>query len=344
MITLEPAASLSEDLLSCAPYSCSPGWLKLCSDIYGYSLRLFTVRKDGAVTGAFACAVVPSALFGTRLISMPFSDETGLWFLPGRAPSEEDMAGLRGLLASGLDGLAAETGARYSELRGFPLEGGGFEVSEPYLRLLLDTSRPYGELRAGFHVNLIKNLRKADKTVLFSEQKGEGAFARVYGIYLRQMRSFGSPPLPAEHFEALLRDGQGRLFTASVGGRTAALLFAIVRNGTFYADINAGLPEFENFFPKIKLFDETIRLACGEGLARYDFMRTRRGSGVHAHKGKWGGREIPIRYVMRPHGKSAAASPDPDDARFAAPRAMLRLAPLPLLRALGPALRRHAGK
>lgn len=138
--------------------------------------------------------------------------------------------------------------------------------------------------------------------------------------------------------------GLGRLFTASVGNKPAALLFALERDGVFFADVNAGLPEFANYFPKIKLFDETIRLACREGLRRYDFMRTRPGSGVHEHKKKWGGKEAAIRYYFRIYKEGKKPGLDPEQGVFALPRLLLKFAPLPLLKAAGPFIRRQAGK
>lgn len=347
MIRLEPIPT-SASLPPGGGYSCSPAWAGLYLDVYGYDLRDFLIKRGAETAGAFRCAAVRSAVFGNRLISLPFSDEPGLWLKPGVSLSGAETTALRTELARVLDALAAETSADYAELRGagrlFTEEDPRFVSAAPYLRLVLDTTRPYEALRENFHINLIKNLRKADKAVRVEEAGRPAAFAPLYGVYLRQMRRFGSPPLPAAHFEALLRAGVGRLFTASVGGKTAAFLFAQVWDGVFYADVNAGLPEFETCFPKIKLFDETIRLACREGLRAYDFMRTRAGSGVHEHKKKWGGAELPIKYWFRVYKKGAAAGLDPEQARFALPRLLLRRSPLSLLRAFGPLIRRHAGK
>jgi hypothetical protein len=348
MIFLEPAAGAGAP--PGASYCGSPAWSALCREIYGYALKDFLIKRESAVIGGFCCAVVPSFIFGTRLISMPFSDEPGLWLAPGITLTAEEGAQLRDALAAALRVLASDTGARHAELRGpddfFSGEtpDARFLRAAPYLRLVLNTSLPYETLRTGFHINLIKNLRKADKFVTVEETRDPAAFAPVYGIYLRQMRLFGSPPLPAAHFEHLLRAGLGRLFTASVAGKPAALLFALEHGRTFFADVNAGLPEFDAFFPKIKLFDATIRRACAGGLEAYDFMRTRAGSGVYEHKKKWGGREIPINYYFSLYTPAARPALDPEEARFRLPRAMLKLAPLRLLAAAGPLLRRHAGK
>lgn len=348
MIKLSPLPPGNELPAAGAPYSCSPAWGELYKQVYRYDLRQFLVLRGQEAIGGFACAVVRSPLFGTRLISLPFSDEPGLWLAPGAALNPAEISELKDSLVKELDALAAETGAEYAELRGadllFPGEDARFVPAAPYLRLVLDTARPYEELRADFNTNIPKNLRKADKFVKVTESRNPSDFSGVYGIYLRQMRSFGSPPLPAKHFERLLASGAGRLYTAAVGGKPGAFLFALVWDGTFYADVNAGLPEFETFFPKVKLFDETIKLACAEGLSRYDFMRTRAGSGVYEHKKKWGGREIPIKYFYRTYRRGLNLELDPEQARFALPKLLLRHAPLALLKAIGPAIRRHAGK
>jgi hypothetical protein len=346
VIALEPVKTFSAAQAAGAPYSCSRAWLELCRGLYRYDTRLFLIKRGGAAIGGFCCAVVRSGLFRTRLISMPFSDEPGFWLAPGSTLSAQERAALNSALAATLDALARETRAAYAELRGgVPAPNdAAFSPSSPYLRPVLYTSPGYEALRGNFHVNLIKNLRKADKTVTVAETRSPADFRRVYGIYLRQMRLFGSPPLPAAHFERLLEAGLGRLFIASVGKAQAALLFALVWDGVFYADVNAGLPAYSEFFPKIRLFDATIRLACAEGLRAYDFMRTRPGSGVHEHKKKWGGSELPIDYFFRLYDKAARPGLDPGESRFALPRLLLKNSPLPLLGALGPVIRRHAGK
>ncbi len=337
MIKLEPAENFPPDIEAAAPYSCTSAWLDLCREVYGYEVRSFLISRDGRAIGGFCCALVRSPFFGRRLVSMPFSDEPGFW-LTAAADARE----LGAAITAAADGLAAEWRAYFSVLRG--AAPAGFEAAEPYLRLTLDLSAPYELIRANYHINLIKNLRKADKTVAVRETRDPAAAGRIYPIYLEQMRKFGSPPLPAEHFSRLLAAGLGRIYIASIAGADAAFLFALARNGTFYADVNAGMAAYRSFFPKIRLFDETIRLARAEGLKTYDFMRTRRGGGVYDHKKKWGGDELPIKYSFRTYRPGVRTALDPEEARFSLPRLLLSKAPPGLLRAIGPLLRRQAGK
>jgi len=332
------------------PYCCSPAWISLCRKIFGYEVKAFSIRQDSKRIGGFMYAVVRSPVFGTRLVSMPFSDEGALWFKPGETPDAQSMKVVRDAVTEVLDKDAGDLGADYAELRGMEILFPDMESDErficasPYTRFVLDTSSPYADLRDRFQTNLIKNLKKADKRVSVAETREPEEMADIYGIYARQMREFGSPPLPVLYFKHLLREGLGRLFIARVNGCPAAMLFTLEHNGVRFADINAGSPEFEEFFTKIRLFDETIRSACGTNLRAYDFMRTRPGSGVHEHKQKWGGKEFPIKYYFRQYRAGANLEMDPEQKRFAPARLLLRHLPLSLLVKIGPLIRRQAGK
>ena len=66
-----------------APYCCTPAWAGLCRTVFGYEIRAFSIERESARIGWFRYAVVRSPIFGTRLVSMPFSDEGALWFKPG---------------------------------------------------------------------------------------------------------------------------------------------------------------------------------------------------------------------------------------------------------------------
>ncbi len=332
------------------PYCCTPAWIGLCRKVFGYEVKAFSIRRDSARIGGFMYAVVRSPIFGTRLVSMPFSDEGAIWFKSGEVPDVQSMKAVRDAVTEILDKDARDLGADYAELRGAEIifkdgeRDERFICASPYTRFVLNTSATYASLRERFQTNLIKNLRKADKYISVTETREPEGVADVYEIYARQMREFGSPPLPVAYFEHLLHEGLGRLFIARANGCPAAMLFTLEHNGTRFADINAGSPELEEFFPKIRLFDETIRSACGANLPAYDLMRTRPGSGVHAHKQKWGGKELPIKYYFRKYRAGVNLEMDPEQKRFAPARLLLRHLPLPLLVKIGPLIRRHAGK
>lgn len=329
-----------------ANYACLPAWRAVCAASFGCDIRTEELRgASGEALGLFRYTVLRSRLFGTRLISLPFTDESGVeLYDPARAAE----AG-RALLAR-LDAAAAASGASCAELRGQSpvLDALTPELSPsiPYVRFLLDLSGGYETAAARYHSNIGKNLAQGARRlkVRVIKSPGREELRRLYLVYLAQMSSFGSPPLPMSYFSAMAAAGLYVLFEAVLEGRTAGMLAAIPDGRTLRADVNASPPGFAAAFPKVRLFDESIRWACAEGFRTYDLMRTRRGTGVYGHKAKWGGAEAGIKYYYKAYSSGAKPEPDPEGAIYRLASSGLRLLPLTLLEKLGPVIRAGAGK
>ncbi|MDD5209732.1 MAG: GNAT family N-acetyltransferase [Elusimicrobiales bacterium] len=346
MMELRPETSLSPG--TGAAYSLSPAWLRLCENIFGYEVKKYGFYSGAEKIGGAAYAVVKSRLFGNRIISMPFSDEAAFWFEKDAEPTGKEKTLLSAAFRGALEADARKFRADYAELRGdwtfLDDTDSGFIKSEAGLRFVTDTSKDYTQVRNNYDSNITTNLKKADKNVAVEEISSVSALAELYPVYLEQMKRFGSPPLPLAYFTTLYSGALLRVFKATVEGKTAAFLSLIVHGGTFYADINAGLKKYDSYFPKIRLFDHTLRLACGAGVKKYDFMRTRPGGGVFLHKQKWGGIAGPIIYRHKSFIGKPNLRMDPDQKRYRLPQFAFRHMPLCLSKAAGPLVRKGLGK
>ena len=331
------------------PYQLLSSWMDVCSRTLGTEFFRYRIESGGRAVGEFNYALFRSPLFGKRLISMPFSDGGGLLLYPGAEGGAVLRDNVIGSLTAFLDAQAAAHRLEYAEIRGGGAPesmrwDGPFARVEPYVNFLLDLSGGYGLVRRGYSGNILENLRKADKHVEVVDYANSAMSGDLYRIYLAQMRKFGSPPLPIGYFSGLLACGLARLFAARIGGRTAGFLIVFVCGGRMLSEINASLGEFDSFFPKIRLFDHAIRAACGEGLSVFDFMRTRRDSGVYRHKKKWGGVEMPIPYFFRARDGRVPAVLDPRQARYKLPELVFKWTPPSLAAFVGPKLRSWIGK
>jgi len=327
------------------PYQLLPSWLAVCSRSLGVEFVHYRIRRGPEDVGEFTFAIFKSGVFGKRLISMPFSDGGGLHLYPGQNAGP----GLAAALAGFLDAQASARGLDYAELRGdVPWDAvageGCFETRFPYVSFILDLVPGYAATRRRYGGNVIKNLRKADKCVDVEPCEAGAMPAGLYRIYLAQMRQFGSPPLPAAYFSGLLGCGLARIYVGRVRGRVAGFLMVLVRGSRMLAEINASLGEFDSCFPKVRLFDHAIRAACQEGLAEFDFMRTRKNSGVYRHKKNWGGTEKPIAYHFRARDGRMPGIIDPDQGRYFLPRLVFKALPLRVSAYFGPGIRARIGK
>ena len=159
------------------------------------------------------------------------------------------------------------------------------------------------------------------------------------------MKLFGSPPLPLEYFVSHYKSKNSKIFLATHKGMgIIAFLLLFIYNNKIYADINASLPKYDIYFPKVKLYDESIQHACNTGIQTYDFMRTRPNSGVYSHKNKWGGKEIPIYYYYRTYKNKKFPLLDSNQKRFILPKLIFKRLPLEILKIIGPGIRKYAGK
>ena len=166
----------------------------------------------------------------------------------------------------------------------------------------------------------------------------------IYPLYLEQMRDFGSPPLPIEYFKFLLKQKNAVVFLAWIQNNPAAFLFAQVFGNVMYADINSGSKKYKKYFPKVKLFKESISYSCSnKQITRYNFMRTRKDTGVFEHKKKWGAEQSDIFYSYFYYKKKNKFNFDPDSLVFNLPRKIIRILPLSLLQNIGPGLRIEMG-
>lgn len=331
------------------PYCYSSVWYDLYRRVFNYNLKKYIIIDGKDIIGEFGYVLLKSKMFGNRIISMPFSDEGGIHLFAYSGLDSSSKREILNLVVKLIDSEALDHTLTYAEIRGgsdFLLEYGrkAFLQKAPYVKFVLNTDRDYSRVRCGYNSNIIKNLRKADKHVDVCECDSLDGIDYVYSIYLEQMKKFGSPPLPQGYFSELFKVGFSKILLAKVNNKVAGFLMNFIFKNKMYADINASLSKFDTFFPKVRLFDASIRWACSNGIKTYDLMRTRRDSGVYWHKKKWGGSEEAIYYYYRKFNRRANLTLDPYQKRYFIPRFIFKNMPSVLLRNIGGAIRTKAGK
>ncbi|MCD4779800.1 MAG: GNAT family N-acetyltransferase [Candidatus Omnitrophica bacterium] len=333
------------------PYCYSPVWLDVYANVFCYRPKYYHIMNDRSVIGVFSFVCIKSMLFGNRIVSMPLSDEGGVVLFDPSSISLEFKQEIVGQVSRLLKQEARLQNVAIIEIRGYnPLvheydADKLFLKKKVYVRFVLDTGRDYNSLQANYQTNIHKNLKKAQQHIAVDECVSVAAIPEIYNIYLLQMRQFGSPPLSIDYFSCLLESLVAKIFLAKkTGSGIVGFLLVFIYNNRMYADINASLLSYNSCFPKVFLFDESIKWACMNGIRTYDFMRTRTGSGVYEHKKKWGGTEKPIYYYYLTTKQQRELLLDPEQSRFVLPKRILQHMPLGGLKRIGPWIRREAGK
>ena len=162
-------------------------------------------------------------------------------------------------------------------------------------------------------------------------------------VLCESYRNLGTPVFPLRHMQALDAALPGA-FEASVverGGEKLAAAFSFRFRGAihpFYAGgTRAGRELGASDFLFLRLMGRGRELGC----TRFEFGRSRVGTGSHAYKKSWGFVPRPLAYRYFLEGRDAPPRTDPSNPRYRALVAGWRLLPLPVANAIGPLVARQ---
>lgn len=311
------------------------GWRSIFRDIFHLDPHYLIAESGGMVAGVLPLVHQKSLLFGNALIAAPFCVEGG--------PVAIDIES-RVMLDEAAISLMQALKAQSLEFRSRTASRMGWTVRKDlYATFARDLSSNDEE-------NLLAISRKQRAVVRKTLKSGlsshiDDNIDALFRIYSESVRNLGTPVFSKRYFAALretfrsdcdvvvVREGAEPLsavmnfyFRDTVmpyygGGRTAAR-----RNGA-------------NDF----LYWEVMRRAAGCGYRRFDFGRSKAGTGAFVFKKNWGFEPqwLEYEYYLPP----GAALPDknPNNPRYAGLIALWKQLPLPLANLIGPYLARGLG-
>lgn len=297
---------------------------------------LVAERPGGALAGCLPLTDVRSALFGRALVSTGFGT--------GGGALADDSAAADALLRAGAE-LADRLGCATFELRGGPLPE-GFEIRDDvYVGFAMDI--PQSEEA------ILKSIKRRHRGVRRARELELGVrigagpedrsdFFRVYG---ESMRNLGSPVFPRRLFDSMLdRFGEDAdIVTVFKGSSPVASVLNFYFKGTVHPYWGGGTWEARDCFGSELLYFEVMCHAARRGCARFDFGRSKVGTGNYSFKMNWGMEPQPLRYGIR-----TAAGAAPRDINPLSPRNRLKVEawkklPLWASNRLGPVLARGLG-
>jgi CelD/BcsL family acetyltransferase involved in cellulose biosynthesis len=317
-----------------------PLWLALLRDQYRYGIEaLCLAGADGRLAAGLPLARVRSALTGTRLVALPFSD------LCEPVVAEEARDEALPALADALAELHHWEGVDIELRAPLPALPGAIS-GRPFLHHALDLTQGVEAVESGFaRSQIARGIRKAERegvTIEFAANRR--ALDEFFRLHVRTRRHQGVPTQPKRfirRFEALFRDGLGWVALARQEEATIAAAVFLSFNGTAIYKYGASDRARLRSRPNNLLFAKAIRRACAEGAHTLDFGRTDTDNeGLAAFKRAWGAEEREISYLRLCREPAAERAGD----GVPAPVQRLIWGTPPLVgRMIGSALYRHFG-
>lgn len=332
-----PPAVWSRSLLDelCAPrLAHAPEWFTVIPRAYGHEPLYLAGEDESGRPGVLPAFVVRRPLAGTVVTSMPFLDSGG--------PCTSS-PGLAVRMVERLVEEARRLGARTVELRCAEPLAVAAEPARNKVNLVLplpaDPERLWRRLDAASR----SQVRKAGRAGLAFELGGAEKLPAFYGVYAARMRDLGSPPHAQGFLRAILDlfGGRARIAVVRKGETPVGGLLAFSLRDRLVVPWAACLKEHFASCPNMLLYWETLRTACAEGLASFDFGRSSPGSGTYRFKRQWGAEEEPIFWYRIPiAGGDAPSTAGRGRGADLAVRVWQRL-PLAVTTRVGPRLRRY---
>lgn len=315
-----------------------PKWAEAVERGCGHKTHyLVTGRPDGRIVGVLPLTEIRSRLFGSALVSSGFGVGGGI--LADHAQAVDMLAGAAWTLAETL-------GCPQVELRGGALPSPFARGEGVYASFVRDL--PAGEddiLKAIPRKQRAEVRRALGFGMDVDVGRGPDRLAAHYGIYAESVRNLGTPVFPRALFEAMLGGfgDDADILTVRKDGEAVASVLSFYFRGTVYPYWGGGTLAARSLRANELLYFGLMRHAAGRGCTRFDFGRSKIGTGAFAYKKNWGFEPEPLVYGLRTAAGAAPRSVNPLDARYRLQVALWRRLPLFIANRLGPHIARGLG-
>ena len=166
-----------------------------------------------------------------------------------------------------------------------------------------------------------------------------------YTVYAESVRNLGTPVFPRALFEAVL-DGFGDeadILTVRHAGKAIASVLSLYYGGTVMPYWGGGTADARTWRANDLMYYALMNHARTRGCTRFDFGRSKRGTGAFAFKKNWGFEPRPLGYAVRTADGAEPREINPLDPRYQRKIEMWRKLPLWAANRIGPFISRGLG-
>ena len=317
-----------------------PAWLNAVAKGTGNQSLALLAERGGEIAAFLPLSVIHSPIFGRLLASTGFAVGGGLLVAEGAPP---------GAIFRAAQELALRRSCPAIELRGgcLPDPGEGWAITTQahcgFVRPLAPDDE--AELLAVPRKQRAE-VRKALTFDLHVETgRGEADRAAHYAVYASSVRNLGTPVFPRALFDAVL-DGLGDdadILTVRHAGKPVASVLSLYHGGAVMPYWGGGTAEARQLRANDRMYYALMLHARRKGCSRFDFGRSKTGSGAYHFKRNWGFAPEPLAYAAWTAPGAAPRDADPTSARHRALIALWQRLPLPVANRLGPLIARGLG-
>ncbi len=302
-------------------------WWRVCGRTFPYRNESLMAWRDGKVEAVLPLFLVSNPLVGRILLSSPFAVYGGIL-----ASNIEAASAMR----ARVEELGRDLKVQYVELRNWhESQCGAWARVSRYVTFLKDMETD-GEAILGA---LPRETRRMTRRAI--ENGFDISFTRdLTGfdpLYAANLRKLGTPAFPSKYFRTLLEEyPQADVMELRLGEKLVAAVLSLYHGDTVLPYYGASDPEQNRANPNNMMYFGLMREARARGLRRFDFGRSKLGSGAHLFKSHWGMEERELPYEVLLVKRRELPNFSPANPKFDLAIRLWRRLPLPLTRIIGP--------
>lgn len=299
---------------------------------------LIAENEQGAIAGLLPLSEIRSALFGNALISAGFGVDGGIL---------ADDRPVVLALADAAWAVAEKLGCPTLELRGGPVPDERWKRKEG-VYAGFSRALPQGDEAI---LNGIKKRQRAEvrraQTFGLEIRRGRSEANRAFHfrVYSESVRNLGTPIFPRALFEAMIEafGEDADILGVFKDGQPLSSVLSFYFKGTVFPFWGGGTAEARDLRANELLYYELMRHASARGCTRFDFGRSKVGTGAYAFKKNWGFEPEPLIYAVRTADGSLPRDVNPTSPRYQLRIAVWKKLPLWLANRAGPPIARGLG-
>lgn len=287
----------------------STAWMRSLERAFGYQSRSLYAQRSGEITGVLPLFLISNWVMGRCLISTPFADYGGL------CAQDEESADA---LIERAREVAASERVEFLELRHRQAPSRpDFRQKDLYVgfscELDPDSNRHLGSLPRDTRYMI----RKAEKSGL-TWRSGIDQLSTFYELFALNWRRFGTPVF-APTWLHILAEEFGKNFDLSLVYQkdlpVAGVLSLFTADAVFphYAGAR---PEANRLAANNFMYWQLMKDAVRRGLRRFDFGRSKRGTGAFEFKSSWNMRMETLAYQTLLVRRKEAPNFSPTNPKF----------------------------
>ncbi len=256
-------------------------WIRAVERAFDYESRCLYSERNGEITGVLPLFLISNWILGRCLLSSPFADYGGI--------CAEDKESSDALLECAKQ-MAIYEKVDYLELRHRSYElRPGFIPKNLYLGFSCKLDEdPEAEFRR-LPRDTRYMIRKGEKSGLESQSGIRGQLETFYSLFATSWRRLGTPVLPKEWLHILIDEFQDSLDLKLVyhKGRAVAGVLSLSCGDTLFPHYAGASNEANHVAANNFMYWQLMKEAIGKGMRRFDFGRSKRGTGAFQFKSSW---------------------------------------------------------